>query len=366
MFFFTIISVFYIGLILTLWIGLFINGKDKKSSIKQGISIIIAARNEEKNLKTLFASLKQIKYPLEKFEIIIADDRSTDKTAEIIKESIDSLPNLKYVRIEKEYADFVGKKNALSQAIAHAENELLLFTDADCIPNENWLNCVNDAFQDDVDLIAGYSPLIASEKSDVYLKMKNLERASIFAVTAGSFGLNWGLTCTARNFGYRKSLYEKVGGYSGISHIRSGDDDLMLQKMSPYIREMKFMFSEDSFVLSVDKSNLKDQIHLETRRASKWKYYPISIKIMTLLIMIYYFVLIALIPLFFLRIISGSSFLLMVIAKIISEFLLVGGFLFRIKRTKLLSYFIIAEIFYIPYFIYFGLKGTFGKYNWKN
>ena len=53
------------------------------------------------------------------------------------------------------------------------------------------------------------------------------------------------------------------------------------------------------------------------------------------------------------------------LVKVIAEFVILSLFLLRIRRTGLLAWFIPAEVLYIPYFIFFGLKGTFSKYRWR-
>ncbi len=73
--YFTIIFSFFIGIV-------FLENSKNKNINK--ISIIIAARNEEKHLPNLLDSLISQNYPTENFEIIIIDDRSEDKTAAIV------------------------------------------------------------------------------------------------------------------------------------------------------------------------------------------------------------------------------------------------------------------------------------------
>jgi poly-beta-1,6-N-acetyl-D-glucosamine synthase len=358
-----LLNFFYCGLLLFFTIGIFrIQGKRKTDSTAF-ISVIVAARNEEKNISSLLKRLSSQTYSANHYEVLIADDRSTDKTAEIISSFSAIYPFIKYIKISTEKEELVGKKNALNEAIKIAQGEILAFTDADCLPSKNWLSEINSHFTDNTDFVVGYAPLIVNP---IWLSaLKNLERASIFALTAGSFGWNWGITCAARNMAYRKSLFEKVNGFSDIGHLRSGDDDLMLQKMNPYIRQMNFMFTEDSFVPSVDKKNFQEQIYLETRRASKWKYYPFSIKLITLLTFCYY-ILLGISTLDAMRKKRWHKVGFAHGAKITSEFILLYSILHRLKQNKILLAFPLAELFYLPYFLFFAIKGTFGKYKWKN
>src|SRR5690348_11022169 len=59
---------------------------------KRFISVLVPARNEEKNIASLLKALSQQTYPKEFFEILVIDDFSTDRTAEVVRSF--SLPNL--------------------------------------------------------------------------------------------------------------------------------------------------------------------------------------------------------------------------------------------------------------------------------
>jgi len=358
-----LLTAFYSLLIFILFLGVFLLKKPGESQ-NQKISIIVAARNEEQHLPELLHRLAIQNYPEDCFEIIISNDRSTDATLDILQEATSRIPNLKYVTVKEENPKMVGKKGALTLAIAAASNPILAFTDADCLPGENWLKEIDRHFQKKVDYLAGYSPLIISNPK--LNRLKNLERASIFAVTAGSFGINWALTSTGRNLAYRRELYDQMGGFKEIGHIRSGDDDLMLQLMGRKIRKFNFMFAPDSFIPSFDKEDLQTQIQLESRRASKFKHYPASIKLIILDIALFYLAtVVATIAAIFGNF-PLTALGIILLAKVLPEFLLLLTFLHKIGKKELMKSFPLAELIYIPYFLFFGIKGTFGKYKWKN
>ena len=357
-----IFAILYFTIIFSFFIGIVFLENSKNTNINN-ISVIIAARNEEKHLPNLLNSLSSQNYPLENYEIIIIDDRSEDKTANIIKEFQIKNKNITLLQVKNESKFLLGKKGALDAGIRTAKHNILAFTDADCVPTNNWLKQINSHFTDDTDIVAGYS--YVNYKNKLFRYLKNLERSSIFAVVAGSFGWNWGITITAGNMAYRKELYGKVDGFNDIGEIRSGDDILLIQKMGKIARKMKFMFHPDSVVHTGRDETTDSQIQQETRRGSKWRYYTTQIKIMTLFIFIYYLIFIGCLLGFLFAKISTIIFIIIFFLKIIPEFLLLTLFLTRIKRLRLMWVFPIAELIYIPYFIVFGLKGTFGKYKWK-
>ena len=362
-------SIFYSFILLLVIIGLLkqstlsLRGSEAtKQSRKLHISVIIACKNEENNIKQLIDSLSAQSYDKQCFEVIIADDGSTDGTADIIKATAS---NIKYLLVDPSlYPAIIGKKKAVTQAIDLSKGEILAFTDADCTPSKDWLLDINNAFND-CDFYTGYSPLIV-ESNTIINTLKNLERASIFAISAGSSYLGMPLTCTARNMAYFRELWNKVNGFAGIGHLKSGDDDLMLHKLNKHIKKPHFSFNPNAIVPSTDNHDNKKQINQETRRASKFKHYPFYIQLLVLLIVIFYGLLsyhfvVSLVKLHF-----HTDLIFALISKVFIEFTLLFLFLKQFNKLQYLKSFILAELLYIPYFLYFGVKGTFGKYTWKS
>ncbi|MDP8220380.1 MAG: glycosyltransferase [Candidatus Stygibacter frigidus] len=327
------------------------------------ISVIIAARNEEKHLPALLKAIAKQEYPTNSFQVIIVDDRSVDNTWQILSNEIKKYDWLQIFRVTEENPELVGKKGALKLGITKAKYEILAFTDADCLPGRKWLKEINALMTAETDFLCGYSPLIGTGRFVGLLK--NLERSSIFAVIAGSFGLGWDITSVARNQVYRKSNFMKINGFAGIGKQRSGDDDLLLQKMSPVIRKRNFIFEPLASVESFDKPNMQEQIHLETRRSSKWKLYPLPIQLLTLFVLVFYLIIACAFILTIFGNLSWLQFIFLNLPKILGEFILLDVFLTRTGQLKQLIVFPIAEILYIPYYVYFGLRGTFGTYKWK-
>jgi hypothetical protein len=93
------------------------------------VSIIFAARDEEEKLPGALQTLLALDYP--RYEVIAADDRSEDRTAEILKAAAAKNARLKYARINSLPAGWLGKPHALQQAFERSSGEWLVFTDAD-------------------------------------------------------------------------------------------------------------------------------------------------------------------------------------------------------------------------------------------
>ena len=147
-----LLTFFYLSLLVFLSIGLFLHRKTNITKDSQGISIIVAARNEENNIRNVLTKLIKQSYPKDRYEIIIVDDRSEDNTKIIVDEFCKSYSHIKILSIPTNEKG--GKKRALNKGINEAKFSLLAFTDADCLPQPNWLNEINKHFHNDIDIVA--------------------------------------------------------------------------------------------------------------------------------------------------------------------------------------------------------------------
>ena len=114
----------------------------KKSEISPKVSIIIAAYNEEKVIKRKIENTLNLNYPKKCLQIIVASDCSTDKTNEIVAQFNNDGAIL---CVQKERK---GKTTALNDAVRFANGEILVFTDAPAILEENCLRQIVSNFND--------------------------------------------------------------------------------------------------------------------------------------------------------------------------------------------------------------------------
>jgi len=97
-------------------------------TLSAAISAIVPARNEEPSIA---ACIKSLARQPEIAEILVVNDQSTDKTAEIVRGLMTSIPNLRLLETQGVPAGWVGKNYAVSLGAKEAKNPWLLFTDAD-------------------------------------------------------------------------------------------------------------------------------------------------------------------------------------------------------------------------------------------
>ncbi|MCF7913088.1 MAG: glycosyltransferase [Candidatus Cloacimonetes bacterium] len=237
---------------------------------REYVSVIVAARNEAENIRELLVRLGNQNYPAEFFEVIIADDGSEDGTGEIAEEYAVNWDNLKVLHIRRESGNQGGKKNALQQAVESASGELILITDADCLPGSNWIRTMVSGFDNDIDMVAGLS----RTKTDTKLQVgsvqwfEHFDFMAMFAVTGGLILGGKYFSCSAQNLAYRKSSWEKVGGYSRIMHLVSGDDVNLMQLFRQAGMKITFSRTPASFMTTSAVGSWRELLNQRSRWAS--------------------------------------------------------------------------------------------------
>ncbi len=185
------------------------------------VSIIIAAKNEYKNLKkNLDAVLKQ-DYP--DFEVVLVNDGSTDNSADIILKLKAKYSNLKLIDLKKSS----GKKYALTKGIEASMHNHLLFIDADCKPvSPSWISLMTSCFDEKTDIVLGYGAYEMDKgllKTFVWYDSFFIALQYFGAALTGNPYMGVG-----RNLAYKKEVWKKHGGFEAHKNIVSGDDDLFI------------------------------------------------------------------------------------------------------------------------------------------
>lgn len=200
-----------------------------KSNTKEGVSVIICARNEEVNLKSFLPSILEQDYP--DFEVIVVNDCSEDDSYVVLGEYMKKYPNLKISNINKDPQFTHNKKFAQFIGIKAAKNELLLFTDADCrAESPKWLDDMVSHFDSNTDFVLGYGGYLA--KKGLLNKYIRYDSMFIAMQYIGMAIRGIPYMGVGRNLAYRRSLFFSSKGFSTHYHLVSGDDDLFVNAYS--------------------------------------------------------------------------------------------------------------------------------------
>ena len=134
----------------------------KRREYAPKVTILITAYNEEKVIREKLKNTFQINYPLEKLEIIVASDGSTDRTDEIVRKF--SAHGVKLFRQEGRK----GKTYTQNKAVEEATGEIILFSDATTMYRQNVLREMLPNFADEtVGCVAGKLIYVDNSKSNV-------------------------------------------------------------------------------------------------------------------------------------------------------------------------------------------------------
>ena len=320
-------------------------------------SIIISAKNEERNIPLLIESLQKLDYPEENFEVIIIDDNSSDKTYELAGKLIKDISNFYLYKAEQK--KFTAKKGALDFGIKKAKNHFILITDADCIPEKDWLKYYSEKFNKGFDFVFGNAPFI--QKNSLVNKISCFEnlRSSMLTFSTAKIGISY--SASARSFGFKESSFEEIKGYSNTTETLSGDDDLLLREAVKNNLKIGTILNKDSFVYSSTKNNFKEYFNQKARHTKTAFYYLPGRQ---LLLALWH-----LMNLFFLfspvLLIFNKLFLLLFITKLLFDFLTVKllqkkfGYSFNVVEI------IYLQIFYELFLLVHFLNALFKRDKWK-
>ncbi|MFA4923237.1 MAG: glycosyltransferase [Ignavibacteriaceae bacterium] len=328
----------------TVWFILGLQKKFPKKSFEElpSATVIVAARNEEKNISACLEALNNLEYPEGKLEIILVDDKSTDKTGEIISSFISDKPKFKKLVTKKEIGHLKGKTNAIANAIEQAKGEIILTTDADCIVSPTWAKTLASYYSDDVAIVNGFTVQNAHTQ---FAGMQHLDFVFLLSVASGTINYNKPLSCIGNNMSYRKAAYDEVGGYENLPFSVTEDFNLLFAIHN--LKKYKIIYPLDvnglvTTLSCADFNNLY-------RQKKRWAVGGLKAPLLGFFIMANGWVAhlaILLLPFFF-----TMAALSLFFFKLIIDFLFLFFVLNELKLTSTLKYFFVFEVYYILYVV---------------
>ena len=329
------------------------------------VTVIIAARNEEENIAKILDCIRSQEFPKEQLEVIVVDDHSTDRTGEIVLSYADQ--GVKLITLNEGNKLNSYKKFAINKAINVAKGEVIITTDADCRMGPKWILSIIQYMETENKLMVS-SPVCYDEEKSYFERLQTLEFLYLIGLGAAGIGNGNPTTCNGANLAYKKSLFFDMGGFNGIDELASGDDELLLHKVAEKNADrIGFCKSIDAVVYTDAKENLKSFLSQRKRWASKSTKYKDK-KVVILGVSIWLFNLSFLLSLLFLifGIYDASE---LVLISLSMKFLVELAFLYPIlnflNRKELLWKLPLLTVIHSLYFVYIGIVGNIGKYDWK-
>ena len=332
-------------------------------------SIVIPARNEAANIENCIAGILAQNYPSHLFELIVIDDFSEDETANIVGSLALQHNNVRLLRLQdftKDENIIAYKKRAIEIAIEQANHPWIVTTDADCSFTNNWLASY-DAYIQEHNCVMVAAPVSYKNTGSFLSVFQVLDFISLQGITAAAVGSGSHTLCNGANLCYSKEAFESVGKFSGIDHLPSGDDMLLMHKMKrSYPEKIGYLYAQDAVVTTAPSATLDLFIQQRIRWSSKALGYQDKI-IFWILLLVYLvnFSLLVYLPVNLIETGNINNWLFFIGCKTLLEIPFMYAAAKFFKQQKLLWWFLLMQPFHILYTVVAGWFGTFGSYKWK-
>jgi cellulose synthase/poly-beta-1,6-N-acetylglucosamine synthase-like glycosyltransferase len=307
------------------------------------VSVIVAARNEEYNIVKCINSLKKLNYPIDKYQIILINDNSTDRTEELmLMETLDHPEFIVLNTKDSPNNKLKGKVNALSYGISKSNGELYMMTDADCEVPADWIKDTVKYYDANTGLICGFTKIDYSKS--IFSKLQSLDWIYLQSLAASSSGINSELSCIGNNLSLSAKVYNYIGGYENLNFSVTEDLALLRRIKREKSFSIKYPVNKNCLITTGACKDLKELYGQKKR----WFRGGVDIGLLGYLLgfELYALNFTLLFGLFFLNI---PEYLILISVKIISESLIMLP-IYRIFNYKnLLKYFPLFQLYFAVY-----------------
>jgi len=333
------------------------------------VSVVVAARDEARFIQRLLDALGTQDYPRDRYEVVLVDDRSVDRTGRLAREqgARGDIP-LRVIRVEEVPEGWRGKSWALHRGVEEARGEVLLTTDADCVPPPGWITRMANRFAGEpgLEMLAAPVDYRGADSWSWPRSMLRTEFVTLSVTGAGAIGEGHPLVVSGQNLAYRKALYRRIGGAERAAWIESGDDVFLLFQAHQAEADIGYVLHPEAVVRTEPPRDLASFYRQRARWASKGAHYPLGPMLFSLVVWLLNGMLLLGLPaaLAF----GWSSYLpwwgAALFVKGAADLALVG-------RTRILEVsaperdYLTGWVLHIPYVFLIPIAGQLGLYRWK-
>lgn len=177
------------------------------------VSVLLAARNEEKLILRSLEAMNNFDYPLDRLQILVGNDQSEDRTEELIRSYIKDKPQFSLYNIERVMGKGRGKANVLAHLAHQADGQFYFITDVDVALPAAWIKSLLAQFTPEVGLVSG-TTLCAN--GGFFAWMQRIDWIHFMGYIKAM--ANQGVACTSvgNNMAVRAEAYWQTGGYENI------------------------------------------------------------------------------------------------------------------------------------------------------
>ncbi|MFN5422482.1 MAG: glycosyltransferase, partial [bacterium] len=332
------------------------------TNMHEGVTVVVAARNESANIERCIESILAQQYPANKIELIIVDDQSTDNTASLVARYHER--GVKLISITADERS--GKKAAIARGIEVASHDLIMTTDADCIHPPRWINTMV-AYREKTGAVFVAAPVAFQNEKNFFERFQSLDFLSLQGITAMAVDSKFLNMCNGANLLYTKEAFNTVKGFEGIDKIPTGDDMLLMEKISKtFPDKIAYCYSAEATVITDPQETVSSFLSQRIRWASKSTVYK-GFKIKAILLLVYLINLV-LVASFIIGVFDFSwmkVFIMLMLLKYFSELPFMINVCRFFGKSILIKWFLIAQPFHAVYTVVAGGFGLMGGYEWK-
>jgi cellulose synthase/poly-beta-1,6-N-acetylglucosamine synthase-like glycosyltransferase len=242
---------------------------------EEGVTVLVTARNKFQHLKVLIPKLFEQDYP--RFDVMIVNDQSNDRTKRLLEDLMASYPKLRSVTIKYTPKHVTAKKFAITLGIKVAKNDIILLTDADSLPvSDQWIRKMTAPVREEGKTFAlGYSGYEAKAGAlNEWIQFETILRALFYI----SFGL-WKspFMGTGRNLCYRKSFFMGVNAFKGFWDVDGGDDTVFVNTYATG-ENTKVVIDPAAITVAAPKETLKEYVQQEKKALHAERFFRVEDK----------------------------------------------------------------------------------------
>jgi cellulose synthase/poly-beta-1,6-N-acetylglucosamine synthase-like glycosyltransferase len=357
-----IATVIYLGLLVILNLGL---GKlpDYINTNTPKVSVLIPARDEERNIAPCLEAILAQDYPKDLLEIIVIDDRSTDATAAIVRRYQQTDSRVQLIEAGSNTGGLGPKKNALQSGIRASTGSIVITTDADCTPREKWVSTMISCFDQNVGVVAG--PSILTGKDHWLTGWLQLETLGNIAIYASSIGLKFPVGAQGANLAYRFDVWNSLG-YGESGKAFAGDDDLFLQRTAQSSKwKIRYALKSAALVPHYHQVTGAGTIRQKRRHLSVVRLYRREIVALAVLVALYHLLLALGLVVGFFSLPIFLAWLACIIAKSLGDWLVLNKVARHLDMTFPWQWLPVAEVLRPWAMLLLVPLSLLGKVSWK-
>ncbi len=196
------------------------------------VDVIVPAHDEADALPGTLASLRAMSYP-GRLRLWIVDDRSTDGTADVVRAAAAVDDRVRLVQVHAPSRRWSPKVHAVACGLAASTGEIVLTTDADCRVPRAWAQAMVAPFDDpDVVLVLGVVTTRGfGEARSFRERFEAIDWLSLMLTSRSMVRVGRAFASSANDQAYRRSAFDRAGGFGFAGRAPSGDEDLLAQRL---------------------------------------------------------------------------------------------------------------------------------------